>query len=109
MTKPNVQSVSMARMTRKQMVIASVIHRCEKCGAPGFWHNTPGVNVGCYDPSKFTNPLTPVGPICPNCGADREVIQELGEIWRREFRVSLWVVIKEAIADLFKPLKRRTQ
>ena len=72
-------NVNVARVVRKQKLYASVIRACKKCGAPGFWHDTAGVNPGCYAPEKVTKlGQDPVGPVCPNCGADREEKESLG-------------------------------
>lgn len=101
--------VSVSRIQRKQSLIVSVIHACTKCGAPGFWHDTPGVNVGCYAPEKVTHlGSDPVGDVCPQCGASREVIDRRGEVWSRTWRVSLWSLLKEILRDL-KPLRWRTK
>jgi len=88
------QSVT-SSLQRRQSVHATVIRSCKRCGAPGFWHNTPGINVGCYAPEKVTQlGSDPVGAVCPNCGADREALEDLGEIWSREFRVSVWGAVR---------------
>lgn len=96
--KPRVTNVDVA-MVRKQSLFVNVIRACRNCGAPGFWHNTPGVNVGCYAPEKVTKlGEDPVGNICPNCGAAREAVEEHGEVWRKVWRApSAWSMIKEAI------------
>ena len=102
------QTVSVSRIQRKQKLIISVIRACKKCGAPGFWHNTPGVNVGCYAPEKVTHlGSDPVGTICPQCGAEREEIERKGEVWSRTWRVSLLTVLKEQWRNLVKPLRWR--
>lgn len=102
MNDPHKQQTTVSRIQRKQSLHASVIRSCKKCGAPGFWHNTPGVNVGCYAPEKVTRlGEDAVGPICPNCGAERETKEELGEIWSRVWRVSFWDAVKGSFSDLF--------
>lgn len=101
--------VEVSRVLRRQSLHASVIRSC-KCGAPGYWHNTSSVNVGCYAPEKVTQlGSDPVGPICPQCGAARETLEDLGEIWRKEWRVSLWAVLRDSLRDLLKPLRWRTK
>lgn len=71
---------------RQQTLHANVIRACTHCGAPGFWHDTPGVNVGCYAPDKVTKLGSDwVGPTCPNCGHGRPGVEEHGMIWRRLF------------------------
>src|SRR5262245_23813027 len=93
-------NVTVSRVVRKQKLYASVIRACKKCGAPGFWHDTPGVNPGCYAPEKVTKlGQDPVGPVCPNCGADREEKESLGVIWQRVWRATFWSVIKETIME----------
>jgi hypothetical protein len=100
------QRVSVNRIVRRQELYANVIRACRNCGAPGFWHNTPGVNVGCYAPEKVTKlGEDPVGTICPCCGAPREVIEPHGMIWSKVWRVSVWNAIKGAVAEIF--FKRR--
>jgi len=72
---------------RKQTLEANVIRSCKNCGAPGYWHDTPNVNVGCYAPEKVTKlGEDPVGLVCPNCGADRKsAVEGKGTIWTRLF------------------------
>jgi hypothetical protein len=102
-------TVNVSRVFRKQSLYASVIRSCRKCGAPGYWHNVPDVNMACYAPEKVTQlGSDPVGAICPNCGADREEIEPLGEIWRREWKVSLWSLLKDIAGNIFKPRKELT-
>ena len=85
---------------RKQQLYASVIRRCDNCGAPGFWHNTPGVNVGCYAPEKVTELGKDfVGLVCPNCGADRAPVEYLGKIWEKIWRVGLMTVLRELLQE----------
>lgn len=76
-----------AGITRKQSLHATVIRSCAKCGAPGYWHNTPGVNVGCYAPARVTTlGCDPVGKVCPNCLSPRpSVVEDRGVIWQRFF------------------------
>ncbi len=101
------QNVSVSRVQRKQSLHANAIRACTNCGAPGFWHNTPGVNVGCYAPEKVTQIGTdPVGDVCPNCGAARQAVEPLGEIWKKVWRVSLWSFVVGLLSDFFKPLWR---
>src|SRR5262245_24470608 len=64
---------------------ATVLRACRNCGAPGHWHATYGVNPGCYDPSRNGQP---VGPICPQCGAERPPDEPQGVISYKETRVS---------------------
>jgi len=105
--KPVERNVSVSRIVRKQALYASVIRACGACGAPGYWHNTPGVNIGCYAPDKVTQlGADPVGPVCPNCGAARETIEPHGQIWSKVWRVSLWRVLCETLRDLFNPVRR---
>ena len=100
--------VSANRILRKQVLHASVIRACKRCGAPGYWHSTPGVNPGCYAPEKVTQlGADAVGSKCPNCGADREEKEDLGEIWSRIWRVSLWAALKGAVTDLFQTRRRQ--
>lgn len=102
MTIPNVQHASTSRIKRVQSLRANVIQVCTHCGAPGYWHDTPNVNVGCYAPEKVTQVGQDyVGPICPNCGASRPEISNLGEIWRKVWFVSLWSVLKDTIRSLW--------
>lgn len=73
-------------VTRKQSLHATVIRACRACGAPGYWHNTPGVNVGCYAPEKVTTlGCDPVGRVCPCCSSPRSGVEDHGEIWRKFF------------------------
>jgi len=103
MSEPHVSRVTTSRVTRKQSLYASVIRACPNCGAPGFWHDTPGVNVGCYAPEKVTRLGEDfVGPVCPCCGHDRDPIECKGQIWSKEWRVSLWSVLKETINPLWR-------
>lgn len=102
--------VAVARVVRKQSLHASVVRACRNCGAPGYWHNIPDVNPGCFAPEKVTQiGADPVGPICPQCGAAREEIERLGEIWSKEWRVSLWSALIGALRDLVKPLRWRAK
>lgn len=95
------EHVSRIGLIRRQTLHATVIHACKNCGAPGYWHNTPDVNVGCFAPEKVTRlGHDPVGETCPNCGADRDVIEDRGEIWRKEYRV--WHLIRDQIKGLFR-------
>ena len=100
-------NVTMSRIVRKQQCYASVTRACRQCGAPGFWHDTPGVNVGCYAPEKVTKlGENPVGEICPQCGAARVAIEPHGLLWQRVWRVTIWSIIKEYLQELFtKPRK----
>lgn len=93
---------SVSRVLRKQALYASVIRSCKQCGAPGYWHDTPGVNIGCYAPEKVTKlGENPVGSVCPNCGADREAIEHRGMIWSKEWRVSLRSVLTESFRNIW--------
>lgn len=90
-------------VARKQSLHANVIRACWNCGAPGFWHNTPGVNVGCYAPEKVTRLGEDfVGTTCPNCGALRDDIEHKGEIWRREFRINPWRAVRAWLRSWWK-------
>ena len=101
------EQTSLIPIVRKQKLYASVIRACKNCGAPGFWHNTPGVNVGCYAPDKVTTVgENPVGSICPNCGASREEIEPKGLIWSKNFYAplpSLWRHFKHLAKELVAP------
>jgi len=109
MTDSNKQTATVSSVLRKQSLYASVIRSCQ-CGAPGYWHDTPGVNVGCYAPEKVTQlGSDPVGSTCPQCGTDRETMDSLGEIWTKEWRVSLWTALVDTLRDFFKPLLWRTK
>lgn len=92
---------------RVQSLYASVIRSCTKCGAPGYWHNTPGVNIGCYAPDKVTQlGSDPVGRICPNCGGVRvSVIENQGLLWQKLFGspFAVWMATQRAkVRSLFK-------
>ena len=94
--------ITISKVARKQSLYASVIRACRKCGAPGYWHNIPDVNPGCFAPEKVTQlGSDPVGAVCPQCGKPRNDIEPHGEIWRREWRVSFWSLIKETMRDFF--------
>lgn len=82
---------------RAQALYASVIRSCARCGAPGYWHNTPGVNVGCYAPDKVTQlGSDPVGMTCPNCGAARpSAVEDQGLIWHKFFGTSIARLLAE--------------
>lgn len=67
---------------RKQQLEAEVIRACGNCGAGGKYHDVPDVNVGCFDPSRKGEY---VGETCPNCGAERPPIHQLGRIWSKRF------------------------
>jgi len=83
---------------RKQSLHASVIRACRNCGAPGFWHNIPDVNPGCFAPEKVTKLGEDfVGTICPQCGKSRDDIEHHGEIWSKVWKVSLWTVLKNTV------------
>jgi hypothetical protein len=94
MNAPNSAALP-AGITRKQSLHATVIRACRVCGAPGYWHNTPGVNVGCYAPERVTQlGSDPVGATCPCCGSPRpSVVEDRGEIWSRLYglRVAVWL------------------
>jgi hypothetical protein len=97
--------VNVTRVVRKQSLHASVIRACKQCGAPGYWHDIPGVNPGCYAPEKVTKlGEDPVGEVCPQCGEEREPVEYKGEIWSREWRVGLWTVLVATVRDWFKPI-----
>lgn len=92
---------------RRQSLRANVARACRNCGAPGHWHDVPGVNPKCYDPIKVLEAkashvgFAPVGPICPQCGADREDVEDLGEIWSKTFRApTVWERICERIKQV---------
>ncbi len=104
------ENVNVARVFRKQSLHANVIRACGKCGAPGYWHNIPDVNVGCFAPEKVTQlGMDPVGEVCPQCGTDRDPVEPHGEVWSKVWRTSLWTLIRGAFADLLKPLQWRKQ
>lgn len=77
---------------RKQSLYANVARACRHCGAPGYWHDVPGVNPACYDPEKMRaaalrdEGFAPVGRVCPACGGDRDELEALGEIWSKVWR-----------------------
>jgi hypothetical protein len=92
------------KLFRRQSLRANVARACRNCGAPGYWHDVPGINPGCYDPQKVLDAklnhegFSPVGPICPQCGAEREDVEQLGEIWSKVFRApTLWEIIRERL------------
>ncbi len=96
------QTVATTSVFRKQSLIANVIRAC-KCGAPGYWHDTPGVNIACYAPEKVTQiGSDAVGNVCPACGASRQAVEGKGVIWSRQWRVSLWTVLKDTFRDIFR-------
>jgi len=87
----------------KSRLVVNVIRACGKCGAPGFWHNTPGVNVGCYAPERVTKlGEDPVGPVCPNCGAERETMEPHGVVWQRTIKFGRTIKdsLKAAVGSL---------
>ena len=93
---------NVGRVQRKQSLYASVIRACKNCGAPGYWHNTPGVNVGCYAPEKVTKlGENPVGDVCPNCGHSRVPFVPLGMIWSKVLYVSVSGAIKATLRDIY--------
>lgn len=97
-----------ASIGRLDRLIINVHRTCRNCGAPGYWHNVPGVNPGCYAPDKVTQlGNDPVGPVCPQCGANRDDVELHGEVWSREFRPGIWPVLKAAVWSGVKSLKRR--
>lgn len=103
-----------AAVQRVQKLHATVLRACLGCGAPGYWHDVdPTINPGCYAPARVTQlGQDPVGDVCPNCGADRVGIEPHGEIWRREWRVSLRAVIGDSLRRLVRslnPLAWRTR
>jgi hypothetical protein len=67
---------------RKQQLEAEVIRACRSCGAPGFYHDVPDVNLGCFDPSRKGQY---VGEICPNCDSERARPERKGVIWSKHF------------------------
>lgn len=83
---------TVSHIFRKQSLHATIARACRNCGAPGFWHDVPGVNVACYDPEKKKQAemrdegFAPVGSICPACGCNREEVESLGEIWSKVWR-----------------------
>lgn len=104
------QQVEVSRIFRRQSLYASVIRACKNCGAPGYWHNIQGVNPGCFAPEKVTQlEADPVGLICPQCGAARGDIERKGEIWSKEWRVSLWSLVKQAVKGFFNQKERTLQ
>lgn len=103
--KPRLQTQTTELFARQSLVIA-VVRACPHCGAPGYWHDVPGVNPGCYDPEKKRaaeakmQPLAPVGPICPQCGGEREEIEPHGEVWAKEVRApSMMERVKRNLID----------
>jgi hypothetical protein len=87
-----VERTEVLQQFRRQSLHANVARACRNCGAPGFWHDVPGVNPACYDPQKkraaelCDEGFAPVGAICPACGFDREDVVPLGEIWSKTWR-----------------------
>jgi rubredoxin len=75
---------------REQALSATVHRACQRCNAPGVWSSESRIKLGwpgCYvDPGDHLDTM-PVGPMCPNCGADRNpsLWNTLGEIWRKKF------------------------
>jgi len=92
---------------RKQVLKARVIHACAKCQAPGYWHNREGWYPKCYSPEKRREAMfrgeeiAPVGPVCPNCGANRDQdIDDHGTIWTKIFRgPTAWEQIKDRVKN----------
>lgn len=82
---------------RKQTLNATVIRACTCCGAPGFYHDVPDVNAGCFDPARKGQP---VGPVCPNCGEDRPANEDRGEIWCKEW--TIWGLLWDQIKCVFR-------
>lgn len=86
------EQTEVVELFRRQSLHANVARACRHCGAPGFWHDVPGVNPACYDPEKKRQAeasgegFAPVGVICPACGGDREDVEAHGEIWSKEWR-----------------------
>lgn|SRR5262245_17889904 len=104
------EQVEYTELFRRQSLRVNVIRACKQCGAPGYWHDIEGVNPACYDPAKKQlaeanhEGFAPIGPICPQCGADREDdVENLGEVWSKEFRApSTWQRVKRAIKEVWK-------
>jgi hypothetical protein len=101
-----VERAEIVHQFRKQALHANVARACRNCGAPGFWHDVEGVNPGCYDPRKKMEALAryegfaPVGPICPQCGHDREGVEAHGEIWSKVWRgPSVWERVVDKITQ----------
>jgi len=90
---------------RKQVLKARVIHACKKCTAPGYWHDREGWWPACYDPVKKREgdlrgeSIAPVGDICPNCGARRDIdIDDKGTIWSKIIRgPTAWEQIRRSL------------
>lgn len=78
---PQKKSVG-AGIYRKQKLEAEVIRACTNCGAPGFYHDVPDVNVGCFDPARKGRF---VGDTCPNCHKARTPPEKRGVIWSKRF------------------------
>lgn len=87
-----VERTEVVHQFRKQQLLANVARACRNCGAPGFWHDVPGVNPACYDPEKKREAelrdegFAPVGPTCPACGCNRDEVESLGIIWSKVWR-----------------------
>lgn len=69
-----------------QKIEANVIHACAACRAPGVWKSEPSIKEGwpgCWvEPGDILKDQ-PVGPQCPNCGAERPGDRSLGVIWEK--------------------------
>lgn len=79
-----------AHLYRSQGLEATVHYACRYCQAPGVWSDKPEVKAGwkgCYVEPGDELVGQSVGPMCPNCSADRApgLLNRLGEIWRKHF------------------------
>lgn len=75
---------------REQGLSATLHRACRHCSAPGIWSSDASIKTGwpgCYvEPGDHLVGHS-VGPMCPNCSADRmpSLWNNLGEVWRKLF------------------------
>lgn len=79
--------VAATAITRKQSLVASVSRACKGCGAPGVYQNDKSWIDRYPELYRPAWAGRDVGTNCPHCGQKRPEIEDLGEIWSREYRV----------------------
>ena len=81
----NVESVS--GISHRQTLYASVVRACVECHAPGVYQSDESFvekYPELYRPAWAGNP---VGDVCPHCGRKRPKVEDLGQVWSKEWRV----------------------
>ena len=77
-----------SNIVRRQTLELSISRACKECGAPGVFQRDQSYI------EKYPEVYRPawagrvVGAVCPHCGLRRPEAEQLGEVWKQEWKAA---------------------